>query len=187
MVHLRLLPPLIWTAMIAWFSTDTWSGEQTESLLFPWLQAILPWASPDLIVTAHWVVRKLAHVAEYGILAALWRWAAAIWSPRRAGGWALGLSLLTASLDEAHQATTSTRGGSPLDVLIDGVGIGLVLLVVGRGAGRALDGVTTLVLWIAAAGGTLLLLLSLAAEVPGGLLWITTPAAWLALWLRRSV
>jgi VanZ family protein len=181
----RLAAPLVWTALIAWFSTDTWSGEQTASVLGPWLRGLLPWAGPDLIASAHWLVRKLAHMAEYGVLAVLWVWALGGGHSRAARIWALALSIATAALDELHQSTTDLRGGSPVDVLIDGVGVALGLALARGGIASAVDALTAGLLWSAAAGGSLLLALASAAGVPGGWLWVATPAAWLALWWRH--
>ncbi|HVQ74213.1 MAG TPA: VanZ family protein [Candidatus Binatia bacterium] len=182
----RLAAPLAWTALIAWLSTDQWSGAQTGSLLLPWLPSILHAVPPDLLAGVHWLIRKLAHLTEYGVLAALWAWAlAGIRAPVR---WTavVMLSLATACLDELHQATTATRTGSAADVLIDGLGIGAALVLVGRGLEVGLRQLTGLLLWIAAGGGTALLALSVAAGAPGGWLWLTTPAAALALWWRRQ-
>ena len=181
----RLAAPLAWTALIAWFSTDAWSGEQTASVVVPWLRALLAGAGPDVIATAHWLVRKLAHMAEYGVLAVLWVWALGGGQSRAARMWALGLSLATAALDELHQATTDLRGGSPVDVLIDGVGAALGLALARGGVAAALDALAAGLLWTAAAGGSLLLALAAAAGTPAGWLWVTTPAAWLALWWRH--
>ena len=44
---LRLLPPLLWSVVIAWFSRDAWGAAETGSLLLPWLRALLPWAAPE--------------------------------------------------------------------------------------------------------------------------------------------
>jgi VanZ family protein len=181
----RLVAPLAWTAVIAWFSTDMWSGEHTASLVGPWLRALLPAAGPDAIASAHWIVRKLAHMVEYGILAVLWMWALGDGRSRAARNWALGLSLATAALDELHQATTQSRGGSPVDLLIDGIGAALALALARGGVAAALEALAAGLLWTAAAGGSLLLALATAAGAPGGWLWVTTPAAWVALWWRH--
>jgi len=47
---------------------------------------------------------------------------------------------------------------------------------------KAVTVLTTILLWIAAAGGTLLLLLHLLAGTPARWLWVSAPLAWLALW-----
>jgi VanZ family protein len=184
---LRFLPPLGWTVLIAGLSTSTWSAEHTGTFLFPLLGRLLPWAATEQIEAAHWLARKTAHAAEYGVLAALWRWALATREGR--GGWraALGLSILTAALDELHQATTFTRTGSPADVLLDSAGAGAVLAVMSGGTRSALRWLTGTLLWLAAAGGTALIAINWGAGVPSGWLWWSAPASWIALvtWLWR--
>jgi hypothetical protein len=51
-----------------------------------------------------------------------------------------------------------------------------------RGIVRTADGLARVLLWAAAAGGTVLLAIDLAAAAPPGWLWLSVPAAWLALW-----
>jgi len=69
------------------------------------------------------VLRKLAHAAEYGILGAL------LVRALRRLSWALALGVAYAVSDEIHQSFVPGRQGSPLDVLIDSVGViaGVVL------------------------------------------------------------
>ena len=50
-----------------------------------------------------------------------------------------------------------------------------------------LDVAALLFLWAAAAGGTLVIAIDLASGVPAGVLWLTVPAAVLALALRRRI
>jgi len=112
---LRLLPPLCWTGLIAYFGGDQWGGAQTAAWLGPLLRALLPTASPEALATAHLLIRKTGHVIEYAVLVGLWR--------RYLGGgaWApLGLAVLTACLDELRQWFTPGRVGSMVDVLLDG-------------------------------------------------------------------
>ena len=81
-------------------------------------------------------VRKAAHVTEYAILALLLYRAMRrtlerspeIWC-RQCAGWAFGIALIYAASDEWHQSFVPSRGGTIHDVLIDGAGaaLGLVL------------------------------------------------------------
>ncbi len=185
MTALRFLPPLVWTGCIGWFSSDAWSAARTAVRLLPLLHALLPWAAPEQLVALHWLVRKCGHVVEYAILAGLWSRALA--PGAGAFGWRapFALSVLTAVLDEAHQATTLTRQASVADVLLDSAGAAAALLALGGGAASALRHLTSVLLWLAAAGGTALIALNLAAAAPSGWLWLSAPAAWLALWLWR--
>ena len=120
---LRLLPPLCWTGLIAYFGSGQWGGDQTSAWLGPILRALLSGASPELVQIAHYLIRKAAHVFEYAVLALLWRRAVGgAWIP-------LGLAVLTASFDEFHQSFTPGRVGSIYDVLLDGTGAAGALLL----------------------------------------------------------
>ena len=178
---LPFLPPLAWAALIAWFSSDRWGAGATSPWLEPWLRALAPWAAPEQIAALHWLARKAGHVGEYAVLALLWQRA---WSPP---GWRapLLLAALTAALDEAHQATTLTREGSVADVLLDIAAAAGALAVAALGLRASTDGLARLLLWAAAAGGTALLAIDLAAAAPAGWLWVSVPAAWLTLWAWR--
>ena len=123
---LRLLPPLCWTGLIAYFGGGQWSGAHTAAWLGPLLRALLPSASPEELAAAHLLIREAGHIIEYVILAGLWR-------RGLGGGWApLGLAVVTACLDELRQSFTPGRVGSMGDVLLDGAAaataLGLVAL-----------------------------------------------------------
>jgi len=182
MIVLRLLPPLAWTIVIAWFSGESWSSSGT-GFLVPLARSFWPWAAPEQLEALHWFIRKGAHVTEYAVLAGLWRWALAT---RGAASWpaALGLSVLTASLDEVHQATTLSRAGSPMDVLLDSAAAGAALAVLAAGW-TALDRLIGGLLWIAAVGGGALLAVNWVVAAPSSWLWLSVPAAWIALWFWR--
>ena len=184
MPWLRLLPPLAWTVLIAWFSTDTWSAAGTAPRLLVVLHWLLPGASPEQLDALHWLARKSAHVVEYAVLAVLW--SRALVRRDRPRGWItpLGLSILTSVLDELHQSTTSARMGSVADVALDSAAAAAALI--GDASARWL---TSALLWIAAAGGTAIIAFDWSAGVPAGWLWVSVPAAWIALifwWRRRT-
>lgn len=179
MPRLRLIAPLAWTCAIAWFSSDAWSRPRTHGLLAPLLQTLLPGVAPEAIEALHWLARKGAHAVEYGILAALWHWALGRWRL------SLLLSMLTAILDEAHQWTTAAREGSAVDVAIDTLGAGAALTLTRLGAVATLSRATDALLWFAAVGGTALLAIHVVVGAPGGWLWGSVPAAWIALTVRR--
>jgi VanZ family protein len=90
-------------------------------------------AQPDLstgLGTWDLVVRKLAHMAEYGLLFLLWL---------RALGANRGLvaALLTlgyAATDELHQSFVEGRNGTPVDVLVDAAGIAIAAALYRRRA-----------------------------------------------------
>ena len=68
------------------------------------------------------VLRKLAHMAAFGLLWLLWERAL-----RRPFA-ALAIALAYAVSDEIHQSYVAGRHGSPWDVAIDAAGIGLAVL-----------------------------------------------------------
>lgn len=182
---LRFLPPLAWSVVIAWFSGARFHGVATAPLIEPWLRALLPWATLEQIAGAHWLLRKTGHVVEYAVLALLWRRALAGPDAPAPWRWPLALAMLTAGLDEIRQALTPTREGRLVDVLLDSGAAAGALLVATLGTGRAADGLARLLLWAAAGGGTVMLAIDLAAAAPPGWLWLSVPAAWLALWVWR--
>lgn len=129
----RYGPPVAWMGVIAFLSSDLFAAEQTGTWLLPLLHHLLPAADPALLEGVHAAIRKLAHLVEYGILAALWRRALAP-SPR-AGAGAVGLATLYAALDEARQGLAPSRTPSVLDVVIDAAGALLaVACLEGRGS-----------------------------------------------------
>ena len=92
-------------------------------------------AQPDLstgLGTWDLILRKLAHMAEYGLLWLLW-WRALGRDNVEvaAAAIAIGYSIT----DELHQTTVEGRHGTPVDVLIDSTGVALAYLAV-RARGR---------------------------------------------------
>jgi VanZ family protein len=101
-------------------------------------------AQPDLdsgLGTLDLVLRKLAHAAEYALLTLAWAWALRP-ATRLSVPFAAAIALLYATSDEYHQTFVTGRSGSPVDVLVDaiGVGIALALLRYHRGVRSALIG-----------------------------------------------
>ena len=131
------LPPALWTAVILVASGDRFSADETGGLL----ETLLAWLWPDLDPARadgiHFVLRKAAHVFEYGLLAALVQRALAggthlARTPAlvTAATWVLGVAVC----DELHQALASTRSGSLVDVALDGAAGLAVLAVLSRKA-----------------------------------------------------
>ena len=63
------------------------------------------------------LLRKIAHMTEYAILAAL------LVRALRQPGWAVALGIAYSISDEVHQSFISGRHGSPVDVVIDAIGV----------------------------------------------------------------
>ena len=111
---------LAWAPVVVWAALIFTASAQSD-LVF------VPDATLDL------VVRKVGHMAVFGILALLlWRALATTTHVRRPWAWALALAILYAITDELHQGRVSGRHASPVDVAIDAAG---VLIAVGVIAG----------------------------------------------------
>src|SRR5438046_10605999 len=68
------LPALIWLGVIFLASTDLMSAEHTSRFLGPFLRWLKPDVTADAIAKVQLFLRKVAHLTEYAILAALlWR------------------------------------------------------------------------------------------------------------------
>ena len=85
-------------------------------------------AQPDLnsgLGTWDTILRKLAHMLEFGLLWLLW-WRALgygrVWP-------AAGIAVAYAATDELHQSFVEGRVGSPVDVLIDSAGVAIAIAI----------------------------------------------------------
>jgi VanZ family protein len=65
------------------------------------------------------LLRKLAHMAEFGLL--WWLWLRALGRP----GVAAAIAIAYAISDEFHQSFVEGRVGTPVDVLIDATGVAI--------------------------------------------------------------
>ena len=127
------IPVLIMLGLMAYFSTDVFSGENTRGAI----ETILDWFSihPSKHAIAHinFITRKCAHFVEYAVLASLIFRAFRADSPLRWRlSWFLGSLAIVVSwalLDEFHQSFTRTRGASIYDSMLDSAG-GLAALLV---------------------------------------------------------
>ena len=128
------LPVFIWLGVIFAGSTDIFSTEHTSRYLVPFLRWLDPQISPTAINAIQSAIRKLGHLIEYAILAALF------WRALRDGtnlGAKVSLLFIAvwfvcgifAVTDEFHQSFVASRTASPHDVLIDVCGalIGILL------------------------------------------------------------
>jgi len=177
-------------AVIVGFSTDAASSEHTESWLLPFLRTLAPWATAAQLDALHWLTRRLAHLSEYAILAALWLRALTRGlnlTPRNAGLIALAISVAWAILDEVHQSFVPSRSASLADVALDTTGALIALTIAHAGWRRAADRATATLLWIALIGGAAFLLVNAIVGVPSGALWLTAPTAALALLVRTML
>lgn len=123
---LTFAPLFLWIGVIFYLSSSSGSMSETSLFLGPLLQFIFPSASEETLLAYHGIIRKMAHFVEYAILAFL-----ACRALRRSSivilqsAWALtaiGLVILTASIDEINQSFNSSRTGSIADILLDILG-----------------------------------------------------------------
>jgi VanZ family protein len=130
------LPVVFWMAVIFSASSDSQSGHRSSQIIGPIVRWLIPGISKSAEERIVAVVRKLAHVMEYAVLAVL------LWRARRGTskqqniGWlhaharfAIVVTVLYAITDELHQILVPNRGPGIGDVLLDTAG-GLVGLLV---------------------------------------------------------
>jgi VanZ family protein len=125
-------PLAVWLAAIFFFSTDAMSAGHTSRIVEPLVRWLHPHASYATVEAVHVAVRKLGHIAEYGLLALLayrairwgrdarWRWSWAVLA------WTVAVAY--AFTDEFHQLFVGTRSGTIGDVYVDAVGAACALL-----------------------------------------------------------
>jgi VanZ family protein len=105
---LRAIVPLLFMAVIFYFSAQPSSGEH------PWWEVIF---------------RKLGHVTGYAVLTALWFWALN-GVVRRPLLLAVGIAFAYACTDEFHQTFVHGRTGTPVDVGVDSIGMAIAAILI---------------------------------------------------------
>jgi VanZ family protein len=126
-------PALLWSAVIFFASTDTFSSAHTGSILKPFLHWLIPSLTDAQFEFIHFFTRKSAHLTEYFVFYLLlfrgmrggrrgwyWTWAFGAWF----------IAAVYSALDEIHQSFVASRTASPWDSLIDSTGAFLALIVV---------------------------------------------------------
>jgi VanZ family protein len=127
------IPAIFVGILISTFSSHYFSSDQTASVIIPFLHRLLPTLSERQLHIAHVLVRKLAHVTEFGIFSTAvfvgvrgprheWRWNWAILT--------LLIAVSYATLDEWHQSIVPVREPRVRDVMIDSFGVLLAQLLV---------------------------------------------------------
>ena len=118
------LPLLAWLLLIFFFSTDTFSSDESSRIIVPLLRLLAPSLSLESLDFLHAVIRKLGHVTEYFVLAVLtYRSITYDRADLLNAKWrTLCCVVFAAALDEVHQRFTLFRTGSPVDVGYDCLG-----------------------------------------------------------------
>ena len=137
------IPATGWMLLIFAGSTDLLSAAQTSPFVVPFLLWLGPQISLATITSIHFALRKLGHLTEYAVLAAL------LWCALRStlismrstaiAGLVFFASAVFAASDELHQSFIPSRTASIKDVMIDtcGAAIALALCVALRRRRRA--------------------------------------------------
>lgn len=136
MISLRYAPPVLWVVLVLVLGSASFAARETATFVLPVLKAVLPGVPVATLEAIHMVLRKMCHLTEYAVLALLWfraLLARARQTPRAAAWIALGVCLLCAFVDEAHQAMLPARTGSARDLVIDAAGaLGMLIVLRGR-------------------------------------------------------
>ncbi len=127
------IPAILVAILISLFSTHYFSGEETARVIIPLLHWLLPSASPRMLRLMHVGIRKMAHVAEFGLFSIT------VFHGIRRGrfGWRFSWAMATlviavtyAGLDEWHQSLVPLREARSRDVAIDALGAALAQTLV---------------------------------------------------------
>lgn len=108
---------ILWCGVIFYFTkSPSFTGANTEKLI----DRSVPISYNGILTYANIIIRKLAHLFAFGILASLlWK---AVHPARWSYAMAWGLATLYAMTDEWHQSFIPARSGSFQDVLLDSAG-----------------------------------------------------------------
>jgi len=124
------IPATICVLLILTSSSDSFSSENTSSVLRPFMEGIFgPFANHTWIKLLY-DIRKTGHFFAYGFVSCVffraWRMTfrlsrsySAVTASLRAAAVALLSTLVLCSADEFHQSFLPKRTGSPFDVLLD--------------------------------------------------------------------
>lgn len=123
-----------WAALVFYMSTERFGSDFSQLLLAHALTALHISVSPRTFHILDTLLRKLAHITEYAILAffvygSLAKEQLFRWSPRQAL-WCLGAVALYSLTDEFHQRFVPGRHASLVDSGIDIVGASIAIALI---------------------------------------------------------
>jgi VanZ family protein len=122
-------PLLFWTILVLGLGTGFGSMNETSRILGPLLEFLFPSADAGTIRFYQSIIRKFAHVFEYGVLGVLaFR---AFRSLRLRVLWSVLLVAVIAVIDEFNQSFNPARTSTPWDVALDVTG-GILAIVMYR-------------------------------------------------------
>ena len=118
------IPIIVWLVLMFFFSTDMMSSSETSRFVVPFLKFFFPGITPSGINLWHGVIRKLAHIAEYFVLATFVYRALKFERPNLIDAKlrTIVFIALAALLDEFHQSFVPSRTATIIDVGYDCLG-----------------------------------------------------------------
>jgi len=127
---LAWLLPLVWAGVIWLLGSGSFSQPETSRILGPLFAWLLPFVSES--VRTEWVglVRKSAHLVEYGLLAVLLLHPITLTitrRPARIASIVLATTAVLAGADEFRQTQIASRTGTVADALLDIAGAAAAL------------------------------------------------------------
>jgi VanZ family protein len=129
-------PLFLWIGVIFFLSSSNGSMAETSRFIGPLLKFLFPGISAESLLLCHQIIRKLAHVSEYAVLALLACRAFLMSTGSRILSnwriWAVIMLMVVACLDEFNQSFDAGRTSSPLDVLLDVAGGAIAVMAVSR-------------------------------------------------------
>jgi VanZ family protein len=132
-VGLRLAT-LAWAVLVFYLSTERFGSDFSQGLVAQALTLLHITVSPRTFHILDVLLRKTAHITEYGILASLVYGSFAEQQPfrwrLRQAIWCIGIVGLYSLTDELHQRYVPGRNASLLDCGIDVAGAAIALIII---------------------------------------------------------
>jgi len=132
-VALRLTT-LAWAVLVFYLSTQRFGSDFSQGLLGQVLTLLHVSVSPKTFHILDTLLRKTAHITEYGILASLVYGSFAEQQPfqwrLRQAIWCIGIVGLYSLTDELHQRYVPGRNASLVDCAIDVAGAAIALMII---------------------------------------------------------